>query len=92
MDEKQSKVLGKKGGARKGAGRPKGAIDRGNAMIRELIVKALDNLGGTAYLQEVAISHPAAFMSLIGKTMPLQVTGEGGNPVKLEFAWKQNGS
>ena len=82
MTEKQSKVSGRKGGAREGAGRPKGSLDKGNAMIRELIVQTLDNLGGTQYLESVAHSHPAAFMALIGKTMPLQVTGEGGGPVQ----------
>ena len=88
MSEKQSKLSTGKGGKREGAGRPKGSIDKGNALIREMIVSALDGIGGVSYLQEVAISHPAAFMSLIGKTMPLQVTGDKENPVKIEFAWK----
>ena len=79
--EKQS-IVSNKGGKRPGAGRPKGSLDKGNAMIRELIVQALDNLGGVEYLQDVARSHPAAFMSLIGKTMPLQITGEGGGAVQ----------
>lgn len=80
--EKQSKLSTGKGGRREGAGRPKGSVDKGNALIREMIVEALHGLGGVEYLQGVAQTHPAAFVSLIGKTMPLQVTGEGGGAIK----------
>jgi hypothetical protein len=82
--EKQSKNSNGRGGKRSGAGRPKGALDKGNKMIRELIVQALDNLGGVTYLEETARSHPAAFLSLLGKVMPIQVTGEDGGPVQFQ--------
>lgn len=88
MSEKQSKLSTGKGGKREGAGRPKGSLDKGNALIREMIVEALDNLGGTQYLEEVARSHPTAFVSLIGKTMPLQVTGENGNAIQQAITFK----
>lgn len=84
--EKQSKKSGK-GGVRAGAGRPKGSIDKGNALIRELIVEALDNLGGTDYLEQTAKSHPAAFLSLIGKVMPIQLTGPDGGAIKTDNTW-----
>jgi hypothetical protein len=71
----------KKGEKRPGQGRPKGVLNKNNQQIRDIIVQTLDNLGGTEYLQEVARSHPAAFMALIGKTMPLQVTGENGGEI-----------
>lgn len=80
MTEKQSKKSGK-GGARPGAGRPKGSLDKGNALIREMIVEALEGVGGVQYLQETAQSHPAAFMALIGKVMPIQVEG-GDKPIQ----------
>jgi hypothetical protein len=87
--EKQSIISpAGKGGARPGAGRPKGSIDKGNALIREMIAGALDRLGGEEYLVEVARSHPAAFCALIGKTMPLQVTGEGGGAIGLSLSVK----
>lgn len=79
--EKQSRKSGR-GGARPGAGRPKGSLDKGNALIREMIVEALHGVGGVAYLQSTAQSHPAAFLSLIGKVMPVQVEG-GENPLKV---------
>lgn len=71
-----------KGGVRPGAGRPKGSLDKGNAMIREMIVQALEEAGGVEYLRTTAASHPAAFLSLIGKVMPVQIAGEGGGPVR----------
>jgi hypothetical protein len=82
MSEKQPKLSTGRGGKRPGSGRPKGSLDKGNALIREMIVNALDELGGIEYLMDVARSHPTAFVSLIGKTMPLQVTGDGGGPVE----------
>ena len=82
------KTVYKKGEKRPNQGRPKGVLNKNNQQIRDIIVQTLDNLGGTEYLMEVARSHPAAFMSLIGKTMPLQVVGDKENPLKLEFSWK----
>lgn len=79
---KQSKKSNGRGGPRPGSGRPKGALDKGNAMIREMVVLALDQVGGTDYFARVAESHPAAFMSLIGKVMPVQIEGAGGGPVQ----------
>lgn len=54
-------------------------------MIREMVVSALAGVGGVDYLQRVAESHPAAFLTLIGKTMPLQVTGDGGGDIGLSI-------
>lgn len=71
----------KKGEKRPGQGRPKGSIDKGNALIREMIVEALAGVGGVAYLQEKAESHPQAFLALVGKVMPIQVEG-GDTPIK----------
>lgn len=84
MSDKESKNSKGKGGARPGAGRPKGSLDKGNAAIRELIVKALDELGGAQYLVQTAQSHPAAFLSLLGKVMPLQLEGSDGGPIKFQ--------
>lgn len=42
-----------------------------------MIVGALDELGGVTYLVSAAQSHPAAFLSLLGKVMPIQVEGTG---------------
>lgn len=83
--EKESKKSNSvRGGKRPGAGRPKGSLDKGNALIRELIVKTLDDLGGTEYLSAVAKSHPPAFLALLGKVMPVQLEGAGGGAIQVE--------
>lgn len=69
-----------RGGKREGAGRPKGSLDGNNKQLREMILAALDKKGGVTYLAEKAESHPQAFMSLLGRVLPLAV--EGGDPDK----------
>lgn len=74
--EKESKKSSARGGRREGAGRPKGSVDKGNALIREMIVSALDEVGGVSYLVRQAEEKPVAFMALIGKVMPVQVEAD----------------
>ena len=53
--------------------------------IKAMISEALDQAGGVEYLVECA-KNPrtaAAFLGLVGKVLPLQVTGEGGGPVQI---------
>jgi len=88
MIEKQSNISGR-GGAREGAGRPKGSLDKGNAAIREMILEALEGAGGVSYLIDKAESHPQAFMGLIGKVLPLQVTGEEGKDIQISVQWQK---
>jgi hypothetical protein len=80
--EKESKNSTGKGGARPGAGRPKGSLDKGNALIREMACEALAKVGGVDYLARVAESHPGPFLSLLGKILPVQLTGDGGGAVE----------
>jgi hypothetical protein len=77
MNEKQSAGIGK---GTPGPGRKKGVPNKNTALIRDLIIQALDNVGGVAYLEEAARSSPTAFLGLIGKVMPVQI--EGGDPNK----------
>ncbi|WP_343735327.1 hypothetical protein [Acidovorax sp.] len=76
MSEKQSKKSTGRGGKREGAGRPAGSLDKGNALIREMIVEALDQAGGVEYLVRQANAKPAAFLALIGKVMPVQIEAD----------------
>lgn len=62
-------------------------MDKGNATIRQMIVNALDNLGGESYLEATARSHPAAFLSLIGKVMPIEVANPSGESFKTDNKW-----
>lgn len=63
-------------------GKPKGAKNKDAALIRDMIAQALTQVGGVDYLAAKAETHPQAFMALIGKVMPVQVTGEDGGAVQ----------
>lgn len=69
----------------KAGGRAKGTPNKVTRELKDMILAALDGAGGIAYLQERAESSPAAFLALVGKVLPLQVTGEGGGPMVVEI-------
>jgi hypothetical protein len=56
-----------------GAGRPKGAPNRATAELKDMILKALDTVGGEKYLAKQAIQNPGHFMTLIGKVLPKDI-------------------
>ncbi|MFG1340382.1 hypothetical protein [Xanthobacter autotrophicus] len=74
-----------------GPGRPKGKPNRTTTMLKDAILQAAENVGQdgagkggtTGYLQRLALEEPKAFATLLGRVLPLQVTGEGGGPVKF---------
>ena len=63
-------------------GRPPGTPNKVPAAVKDMILQALSNVGGVAYLEKQASKNPQAFMTLVGKVLPLQVTGEGGGPIQ----------
>lgn len=69
---------------KKGPGRPKGASNKITREIKEAIIEAFDKAGGVDYLVGVAKSNPQVFCSLVGKVIPLQVTGADGGPIVIE--------
>ena len=73
-----------------GKGRPKGAANKMTKALKEMILEALDNSGGVEYLQAQAMDNPTAFLTLVGKVLPLQVAGEMDHNVKVSgaLAWK----
>ena len=52
-----------------------------------MIVGALQAVGGQEYLAECAISHPVAFLGLVGKVLPMQVADGHGNAIGFDFQW-----
>ena len=57
------------------------------ATIKEMVERALHKAGGVEYLTEQAHKNPVAFMGLIARVMPLQVTGENGGALLIDFRW-----
>lgn len=76
------------GEGKPGPGRPKGVPNKINGQLRDMILQALDGAGGVEYLQKQAEQNPNAFMSLIGRVLPLQVSGEDGGDIKVSFSWQ----
>jgi hypothetical protein len=75
-----SGIRGSAPGERRG-GRQKGTPNKVNSDLKEMILGALSDVGGRDYLALRAVDTPAAFLTLIGKVLPMQITGEGGGPV-----------
>lgn len=71
---------GSKAGERRG-GRQKGTPNTMTKQVKEMILGALDKAGGEDYLARQAEENPGPFMTLVGKVLPLQLTGEGGGPI-----------
>lgn len=69
----------------KGSGRKKGTPNKDTKQLREMILQALNDQpgGGIAYLKIQAVENPNAFMTLLGKVLPMQVTGDPENPVVI---------
>lgn len=68
-----------------GRGRPAGIPNKMTREIKEMVMQALENAGGVDYLTQQARDNPGPFLTLLGKVLPLQVTGAGGGPLKVEF-------
>jgi hypothetical protein len=66
-----------------GQGRPKGTPNRLTADVRAMILAALDKAGGVDYLVAQSERNPAAFLALVGKVLPLQMTGANDGPVMI---------
>ena len=68
-------------------GKPKGAVNKNTAVIKDMILKALNDAGGPEYLLERAKDPKtaAAFLGLVGKVLPMQVIGDPENPLTHNF-------
>lgn len=75
-----SKVPAKSRGNLTGGSR-KGKPNKVTAELKDMILQALANAGGVAYLEERAQDPKtaSAFLTLVGKTLPMTVKGPGEN-------------
>lgn len=68
-----------KGGSRKGI------PNKINADVKAMILAALEQAGGAKYLLTQAQSNPNAFLTLVGKVLPMTVAGDPNNPVRTSI-------
>lgn len=64
-------------------GKPKGAVTKVTAELKDMIRKALDDAGGVDYLVKRANDPKtaSAFLSLVGKVLPMTVAGDPNSPI-----------
>lgn len=74
-----------------GKGRPKGSANKTTTMLKEAILGAATATGKDGsgedglmgYCAFLATSEPKAFATLLGRVLPMQVTGEDGGPIQV---------
>lgn len=79
-----------------GPGRPKGSPNKTTAALKEAILIAAEEVGAdgqgkdglTGYLRHVATTDVKAFSGLLGKVLPMQVTGDGGGPITFNTVYE----
>lgn len=83
MVEKETLKIGK---GKPGPGRPKGVPNKVTTLLKEDILAAAEMAhpeGRVGYLKQQAQDNPTAFMSLLGKVLPMQITAEEGIHIHL---------
>lgn len=68
-------------GRPKTGGRQKGTTNKLTADVKAMVLSALDKAGGVEYLLTQAQSNPNAFLTLVGKVLPMTVAGDPTSPV-----------
>lgn len=58
------------GGARAGAGRPKGVPNKTTTDMKRAILEAFERAGGADYLTMLAKDEPRTFVTLLAKVLP----------------------
>lgn len=66
--------------------RPKGSLNTKTIILKDMIINALNQAGGQEYLTKQALENPTAFLTLIGKVLPMALDTEGG---KLSITWER---
>lgn len=68
---------------KKTGGRKKGTPNKNTKALRDMILTTLTKAGGEEYLLEQSKKEPKAFLTLLGKVLPTQVTGDPENPIHI---------
>lgn len=67
-------------------GSRKGVPNKNTALLKDMILKALEGAGGVDYLIQQADANPGPFMTLVGKVLPLQIAGDpNGAPIAMSL-------
>lgn len=76
-----------------GPGRPKGSLNKTTAVLKDAILAGATAVGEDGngrdglegYCRYLAKKEPRAFAGLMGKVLPMTVTGDPNNPMRVVF-------
>ena len=91
MQVKETAKNPRPGDGTPGPGRPKGLPNKTTALLKDAILMAAETAGGgepdglVNYLVAQAKQNPGPFMTLLGKVLPTQVSGEEGGNIIVEI-------
>lgn len=81
-------MAGRSKGGPKTGGRQKGTPNKTTALLKDAILQAAELAGGpnglTGYLHMQAGLNPGPFMTLLGKVLPTQLTGDPAEPIHMK--------
>ena len=80
--------MSKRKGDKKTGGRKKGTPNKVNTDIKNIVIQALNEIGGVSYLKVQRELNPVAFMGLVGKVLPLQIKNDVNLAGKMVIEWK----
>ena len=83
MSEKETLKIGE---GKPGPGRPKGLPNKTTQLLKDAILKAAADAGDgdmVAYLTVQATTNPGPFMALLGKVLPMQLTGMDEGAIEI---------
>jgi hypothetical protein len=72
-------------GTRPPGGSRKGRPNKLTADVKAMILGALMAKGGQAWLQQQMDTNPVAFMALLGKVLPHEMSGTDGGPIVIRW-------
>jgi hypothetical protein len=79
---------GRPKGYPRSGGRKKGAPNHNTTALKEMVLAALHEQGGVKYLTNLAETNSGAFASLLGRILPMQITGEDGGALIIRWQEK----
>ena len=76
------------GKGKPGPGRPKGVPNKATKAVKDMILEALGTAGGIDYLVTQARDNPTAFLTLVGKVLPLDVNNNHAGQIIAQVVFK----
>lgn len=78
-------------GRKTGGGSRAGVQNKLTSDVKAMILAALDRAGGVDYLARQAEENPGPFMVLVGRVLPMGITGNGGRPLVIRWMTDKSG-